>query len=69
MTERHGSLRVRFYPAHGEWSCIVQRVGADGMPQADVVSAAGASKAEARDRALSQSEDPEVREVLEAANV
>lgn len=69
MTERHGTLRVRFYPGQGGWSCIVQRLGADGMPEADVVSASGTTKPEARDRALEQSDDPEVRGVLEAASV
>ena len=64
MTERHGSLRVRFYPGHGEWTCIVQRVGADGMPQADVVTAVGVTKDDARDKAWEQSDDAEVREVL-----
>jgi hypothetical protein len=64
MTERHGSLRVRYYPHGNEWECIVQRVGPDGMPEADVVSAVGATKDEARDKAWSQSDDPEVHEVL-----
>jgi hypothetical protein len=65
MTEHHANLRVRFYPAHGEWTCVVQRMGADGMPEnADVVSAAGATKDEARDRAIAKTDDPEVREVL-----
>lgn len=69
MTERHGSLRVRFYPSHGEWTCIVQRVGPDGMPESDVVSATGGTKEEARNRALEESDDPEVHEVLHAAHV
>ncbi len=68
MTERHGSLRVRFYPGHGEWTCIVQRVGADGMPEADVVTAVGVTKDDARDNAWAQSDDAEVREVLKPAD-
>jgi hypothetical protein len=64
MTERHGRLRVRYYPGHDEWTCIVQRVGPDGMPEADVVSATGATKDEARDKAWEQTDDPEVRGTL-----
>ena len=64
MTERHGSLRVRYYPHHGEWECIVQRVGVDGMPESDVVSAVATTKDEARDKAWAATDDPEVREVL-----
>lgn len=67
MTERHGSLRVRYYPHQGEWECIVQRVGPDGMPEADVVSAIGATKDEARDKAWDKTDDAEVREVLKPA--
>jgi hypothetical protein len=67
MTERHGSLRVRYYPHQGEWECIVQRVGPDGMPEADVVSATGATKDEARDKARAQSDDAEVHEALKPA--
>jgi len=68
MMERHGSLRVRYYPHQGEWECIVQRVGPDGMPEADVVSATGATKDEARDKAWAQSDDAEVHEALKPAN-
>lgn len=64
MTERHGSLRVRYYPHQGEWECIVQRVGPDGMPEADVVSATGPTKDHARDKAREKTDDVEVREVL-----
>ena len=65
MTEHHANLRVRFYPGHGEWTCVVQRVGSDGMPSGDdLVSATGANKDDARDRALAMTDDPEVREVL-----
>jgi hypothetical protein len=67
MTERHGSLRVRYYPHGGEWECIVQRVGPDGMPEADVVSATAATKDDARDQAFAQTDDPEVHEVLKPA--
>ncbi len=68
MTERHGSLRVRYYPHHGEWECIVQRVGPDGMPEADVVSATAPTKDDARDKAFAQTDDPEVHEVLKPAH-
>lgn len=64
MTERPGSLRVRYYPHAGQWECIVQRVGPDGMPEADVVSATAATKDEARDQAWAKSDDPEVQKVL-----
>ena len=65
MTEHRANLRVRFYPAHGEWTCVVQRMGPDGMPAgADLVSATGATKAEARDRALAVTDDAEVCEAL-----
>ena len=68
MSEHRANLRVRFYPNHGEWTCVVQRMGPDGMPAgADVVSAAGATrKDEARNRALAMTEDADVREVLES---
>ena len=65
MTEHRANLRVRFYPAHGEWTCVVQRMGPDGMPAGDdVVSSTGATKDEAKDRALAMTDDAEVREVL-----
>jgi hypothetical protein len=65
MTDHHANLRVRFYPSHGEWTCVVQRMGADGMPAGDdVVSATGATKDEARDRARATTEDPDAREIL-----
>ena len=67
MTEHHANLRVRFYPSHGEWTCIVQRMGPDGMPAGDdVVSATGATKDEARDRALTMTDDADVREFLKS---
>jgi hypothetical protein len=47
MTQHHANLRVRFYPHYGEWTCVVQRMGPDGMPAGDdVVSATGATKDE-----------------------
>ena len=65
MTEHPANLRVRFYPSHGEWTCVVQRMGPDGMPAGgDMVSATGATKDEARDRARATTDDAEVREVL-----
>jgi hypothetical protein len=65
MTEHHANLRVRFYPSHGEWTCVVQRMGADGMPVGDdVISATGATKDDARDRAFELTDDSEVREAL-----
>jgi hypothetical protein len=68
MTDRHANLRVRFYPSQGTWTCIVQRLGADGMPTGvDVLSSSGSSREEAWQHALEATEDPLVREVLEAA--
>jgi hypothetical protein len=65
MTGHHAILRVRFYPAHGEWTCVVQRMGADGMPAGDdLVSATAASKADAWDRAMAAAGDDEVRQAL-----
>jgi hypothetical protein len=64
MTEHHANLRVAFYPADGQWSCVVQRLGADGMPEADVLSAAGSTKHEAWTRALASTDDEEVRQAL-----
>ncbi len=66
----HANLRVRFYPGHGQWTCIVQRMGADGMPAgADVVSAVGATKHEARDNAATKTEDTDVRDALKECDV
>jgi hypothetical protein len=67
MTERHSRLRVRFYPAHGVWTCIVQRVDAEGMPLEDVLSATGDSRETSRAAALSAATDPEIRHALEAS--
>ena len=70
MTDQHANLRVRFYPSQGTWTCVVQRMGRDGMPEDDdLVSAAGATKQEARDRALASTEDADVREALAAHEV
>lgn len=67
MTEHHARLRVRFYPHHGEWTVYVQRVDAEGMPLEDVMTAVGASKDDARTKALASTEDAEVREALESS--
>ena len=64
MTD-HRQLRVRFYPTAGKWLCVVQQMGADGMPAgADVVSAAGDTKEAARQAAIDATTDPEVVQVL-----
>jgi len=61
----HRQLRVRFYPAQGNWLCVVQQLGTDGMPAgADLVSATGATKDEAKDAAVQASTDPEVIKTL-----
>ena len=61
----HAHLRVRFYPGHDEWTCVVQRMGADGMPIGDdVVSAIGKTRDEARAKARDQAADEDVREAL-----
>lgn len=65
MTEHHARLRVRFYPHHGDWTVYVQRVDAEGMPVADVLSADGHTRDEARQKALASTGDPEVRQALE----
>ena len=64
MSEHHARLRVRFYPAHGEWTCYVQRVDTEGMPLEDVLSSTGKTKEEARAVALSATGDPEIRAAL-----
>ena len=64
MTDRR-QLRVRFYPTAGKWLCVVQQVGADGMPTgADVVSASGDSKEDARQAAIDATTDDEVQQIL-----
>jgi hypothetical protein len=67
MTERRNRLRVRFYPSHGTWTCIVQRVDAEGMPMEDVLSASGDSRDASRAAALAATHDPDVREAIEAS--
>jgi len=70
MSNHHANLRVRFYPGHDEWTCIVQRMDADGMPDGDdLVSAVGATKDEARDNAIAKTDDLEVREALKPHDV
>ena len=70
MTHHHSNLRVRFYPGSGQWTCIVQRMGADGMPAGDdVVSAVGPTKHEARDNAANKTDDDEVRQALNQHDV
>jgi hypothetical protein len=65
MSSHHVNLRVRFYPAHGEWTCVVQRMGGDGMPlEGDVVAAIGKTKDEARANAQAQAQDADVRDAL-----
>jgi hypothetical protein len=67
MTERHSRLRVRFYPSHGAWTCIVQRVDAEGMPLEDVLSATGDSRDGSRAAALAATTDPDIRHALEVS--
>jgi hypothetical protein len=67
MGEHHSRLRVRFYPSHGEWTCIVQRVDAEGMPVEDVVSGLGKTKDDARNTTLDATDDAEVREALRSS--
>jgi hypothetical protein len=68
MSEHHGNLVVRFYPTKGEWMCVVQRVDADGMPMGeDLVTATGKTKEDARTRAATLTEDPDIREALQVA--
>ena len=64
MTD-HRQLRVRFYPTAGKWLCVVQQLGADGMPAGDdVVSATGDSKEDARQAAIEATTDPDVAQLL-----
>jgi hypothetical protein len=66
---QHGVLRVRFYPGHGEWTCVVQRMGADGMPMGpDEVSATGPTREDARTHAIEAATDEEIREALRRAH-
>lgn len=67
MSVQHAKFRVRFYPAHGEWTCIVQRVDAEGMPLEDVVSATSKTKDDAREELLRGTDDEDIREALETS--
>jgi hypothetical protein len=61
----HPKLRVRFYPAHGEWTCVVQQLGADGMPMdPDLVSASGPTKEDALRAAIQMAPDEDVESAL-----
>jgi hypothetical protein len=65
MSEHHADLRVGFYPRQGQWTCVVQRVDSDGMPLGeDLVSATAATKEDARDRAWTSADDPQVKDAL-----
>ena len=65
MSSHHVNLRVRFYPGPDQWTCVVQRMGGDGMPvEGDVVSATGRTKDEARANAQAQAQDEDVRDAL-----
>jgi hypothetical protein len=62
----HRNFAIRFYPSHGSWTCVVQRLGADGMPlEPDVVTAAGATKEQALHAARLAATEPDVQKVLE----
>jgi hypothetical protein len=67
MTERRSRLRVRFYPSHGTWTCVVQRVDAEGMPTEDVLTATGDSREASRSAALAATEDPDIRAAIETS--
>ena len=67
MTEQRSRLRVRFYPSHGTWTCIVQRVDAEGMPLEDVLSATGDSRDASRVAALAATQDPVIRQAIESS--
>lgn len=63
----HLNVRVRFYPGE-RWTCVVQRLGADGMPLgSDLVSATGEGKEGARQAAIEAVSDEAVRTVLREA--
>ncbi|MEO7191266.1 MAG: hypothetical protein ABI051_09435 [Vicinamibacterales bacterium] len=71
MSGHHSHLRVRFYPGHDgpKWTCVVQRLGGDGMPiGGDLISATGDTRDDARTHALEQAPDEDVREALVAAH-
>ena len=63
----HRNLAIRFYPGRDAdgWTCVVQRLGPDGMPEEpDLVSVRGSTKQEALQAAIAASSDPEVIEAL-----
>jgi len=63
----HRNLAIRFYPGRDAagWTCVVQRLGPDGMPEdPDVVSVSGSTKEEALQAAIAATNDPEVQEAL-----
>jgi hypothetical protein len=61
----HRQLRVRFYPTQGNWLCVFSSSELTGMPAgADLVSATGATKNEAKDAALQATTDPDVIKTL-----
>ena len=67
MSGHHAHLRVRFYPGHDgpKWTCVVQRLGGDGMPMGgDLISATGETRDDARAQALAQAREEDVREAL-----
>ena len=65
----HAHLRVRFYPTQGQWMCVVQRLGADGMPEGeDALSAVAATKEAARDAAIALTADEAILEALRRAH-
>lgn len=67
MSEHHANLVIRFYPASGQWTCVVQKVDADGMPIGSaLVTATGTTKEDARNQALALSSDPDVQKALQA---
>lgn len=70
MSEHHRDLVISFYPSKGQWTCVVHRVDADGMPiGADLLAVSGATKEEARDHAVATAADAAVRDALIAHRV
>lgn len=67
MSHLSPNFRVRYYPHHGEWTVYVQRVDGEGVPIEDILTAVGASKDEARAKALRMTTDAEIRATLEQA--
>jgi hypothetical protein len=70
VSQHHADLVIRFYPRQGQWTCIVQRVDADGMPVGgDLVTATGATKEEARAQARASTADSGVIAALDAYTI